>query len=79
MNDVAEVLAHPQVQGRDRLLDITLPGGAIAAVLRAPFNIEGVEEAPSAIPSVGEHTDAVLRELGYDAEAITELHAAGAV
>jgi itaconate CoA-transferase len=79
MNDVAEVLAHPQVVTRDRLLDVEVPGGGHVDVLRAPFNIENVEEPPSAIPAVGEHTDAVLQELGYGYEEIAALHETGAV
>ncbi len=79
MNDVAEVLRHPQVLQRDRLLDVALPGGAEAQVLRAPFNIEGAEEPASAIPEVGQHTDAILGELGYDAAAIAQLREEGAV
>jgi itaconate CoA-transferase len=79
MNDVAEVLKHPQVVTRGRLLDIEAPGGGHVRVLRAPFNIEGVDEPPSAVPAVGEHTDAVLAELGYSSEDIATLHAAGAV
>jgi crotonobetainyl-CoA:carnitine CoA-transferase CaiB-like acyl-CoA transferase len=31
------------------------------------------------VPAVGQHTDAVLTELGYDAAAIAALRAAGAV
>jgi itaconate CoA-transferase len=79
MNDVAEVLRHPQVLARNRLIETGLPGGASAELLRMPFNIEGVDETPSRVPEVGEHTDAVLSELGYDAEAIAELRASGAV
>jgi crotonobetainyl-CoA:carnitine CoA-transferase CaiB-like acyl-CoA transferase len=79
LNDVAEVLEHPQVLQRGRLLREGLPGGASVEVLRAPFNIEGVEEAASEVPAVGQHTDEVLGELGYDAGAIERLRAAGAV
>jgi itaconate CoA-transferase len=32
-----------------------------------------------AIPGVGEHTDALLGELGYDQDGIAALHASGAV
>jgi crotonobetainyl-CoA:carnitine CoA-transferase CaiB-like acyl-CoA transferase len=79
LNDVAEVLTHPQVLQRGRLLREELPGGASVDVLRAPFNIEGVEEAASAVPAVGQHTDEVLAELGYEAAAVEALRAAGAV
>jgi itaconate CoA-transferase len=79
MNDVGEVLAHPQVVTRGRLLDIEVPGGGRAGVLRAPFNILGVDEPHSAIPAVGEHTNEVLRELGYAAEEIERLRAAEVV
>jgi itaconate CoA-transferase len=79
MNDVGEVLDHPQVLTRGRLLDVEAPGGGHVGVLRSPFNIEGVEEPASSLPAVGEHTDAVLGELGYDAEAIKALRESGAV
>ena len=79
MNDVSEVLGHPQVISRNRLLDVEVPGGGHVGVLRAPFNIEDLTEPPSAIPAVGEHTDAVLAELGYGSEDIAALHEAGAV
>lgn len=79
MNDVAEVLDHPQVRQRDRLLEVDLPGGGNVDVLRAPFNIEGLIEPSSAIPDVGEHTSAILQELGYDEDAIRMLFQSGAV
>jgi itaconate CoA-transferase len=79
MNDVTEVLHHPQVMARDRLLQALLPGGASAELLRSPFNIEGVEDANLTVPAVGEHTDAVLRELGYTDAELAQLRSMGAV
>ena len=78
MNDVTEVLEHSQVLARNRLIDVSVGGGA-ARVLRSPFNIEGVDEAAGAVPAVGEHTDAVLRELGYGDAEIEALRRSGAV
>jgi formyl-CoA transferase len=80
LNDVAEVLSHPQVLQRDRLLSITAPGAAGSVdVLRAPFNIEGVAESQSGLPAVGEHSDAILAELGYSDDEIAAAHDQGAV
>jgi itaconate CoA-transferase len=31
------------------------------------------------VPALGQHTDAILAELGYDAAAIAAMHAQGAV
>jgi itaconate CoA-transferase len=78
MNDVAEVLHHPQVLARDRILQVDTPGGAVS-LLRAPFNIDGASETPLPIPSLGAHTSEVLAELGYDAIEIAALRAGGAV
>jgi crotonobetainyl-CoA:carnitine CoA-transferase CaiB-like acyl-CoA transferase len=79
MNDVSDVLQHPQVLSRGRLIETGLPGGQSADLLRMPFNIEGLDETPSAVPEVGQHTDAVLGELGYGAAEIAALREAGAV
>lgn len=78
LNDVGEVLRHPQVLERDRLLPVEVPGGSVE-VLRSPFNIEGVQEPPSRVPAVGEHTHEVLLELGYNAADIARLAQEGVI
>ena len=78
MNDVGDVLSHPQVRARDRLLRVQLPEGE-AELLRAPFNIDGVEETPGRVPALGEDTTTLLQELGYDAAAIEDLRRRGVV
>jgi itaconate CoA-transferase len=79
MNDVAEVLQHPQVLARNRLLNVPVPGDNSVDLLRAPFNIDGASEPSSPIPSIGQHTDEVLAELGYSAADVEALKSAGAV
>jgi len=41
--------------------------------------LSGVEAVLGPIPDLGEHTDAVLAELGYDQAAVTALRADGVV
>lgn len=79
MNDVAEVLQHPQVLARDRLLSVAVPGDNAVDLLRAPFNIDGASEPSRPIPSIGQHTDEVLKALGYGDREIATLRATGAV
>ena len=63
LNDLADLLAHPQLTARDRWFDVESPGGPVQA-LAPPFNIDGVPRRHGAVPALGEHTDDVRRELG---------------
>jgi itaconate CoA-transferase len=78
LNEVAQFLDHPQLTGRDRWREVDSPAGPLKAIL-PPMTLEGFESRMDAIPDVGQHTDDVLRELGYDDAAIAELHATRAV
>jgi crotonobetainyl-CoA:carnitine CoA-transferase CaiB-like acyl-CoA transferase len=44
------------------------------------MRVSDAQQVPHRLaPSLGEHTDPVLRELGYDADAISALHTSGTV
>lgn len=77
-NEPADVLDHPQVTARDRLRTVHTPAGDVI-MLKPPFNVDGWHVADTCVPALGEHTDAVLRELGYDEAAIRELRISGVV
>jgi itaconate CoA-transferase len=68
-NDVGELFQHPQLVDRGRFVSIEVNGRPLD-VLKAPFNIEGVESFPGTVPHVGQHTDQVLAELGYSPDEI---------
>ena len=78
MNTMAEVWAHPQLNARGRWKSVDSPAGAIAALL-PPGRNNAFDYRMDAIPAVGQHTEAILRELGQDTEAIARLREAGAV
>jgi crotonobetainyl-CoA:carnitine CoA-transferase CaiB-like acyl-CoA transferase len=59
-------------------MKIPVPGGEVE-VLKAPFNIEGVEDTPKAVPAVGQHNDEVLREAGYSKDEIKALKEEGII
>lgn len=65
MNSVGEFLEHPQLSSRDRWREVDSPAGTIRALV-PPFGFADVEPRMGRIPSLGEHTDAILGELGID-------------
>ncbi len=63
--DVSETLENPFVKDEGRLQDIDLEGHGVYQYLRPPVQTEHPAPANPA-PKLGEHTDALLTELGYD-------------
>jgi len=74
----SEVLVHPQLSERDRWRRVDTPAGPIDAILPPPI-IEGFEFPMGAVPGLGQHTDAILAELGYTGEEIAGLRGCGAI
>ncbi len=75
VNTMADVWAHPQLAARARWRQVDTPAGPVPALLPP-----GVQEARmDPVPAVGEHTDAVLAELGLTPAQVAALHGAGAV
>ena len=69
MNTMQEFLDHPQLAARNRWRDIDSPAGKLSSLLPAA-DIEGVEAVMGSIPEVGQHTDTILREIGFGAPVI---------
>jgi itaconate CoA-transferase len=64
MNSVREVIDHPQLTSRSRWTEIGSEAGPLRA-LPPPVAIEGVEPVMGAVPALGQHTSAILQELGF--------------
>jgi crotonobetainyl-CoA:carnitine CoA-transferase CaiB-like acyl-CoA transferase len=74
----SEVVVHPQLTARDRWRTVGTSKGDIQA-LRPPPVINGFEQPMGAVPGLGEHTDAVLGELGLTTDEVSRLRADGAI
>jgi itaconate CoA-transferase len=59
----AEFAAHPQLSARGRWREVATPEGPIRALL-PPVTVPGRDPVMGAVPALGEHTAAVLAELG---------------
>ena len=78
MNEMQQVWDHAQLAARNRWAEVDTPVGKIKAMM-PPGVPDSFEPRMDAVPGVGEHTDAILAELGYDDEHIARLHEAGVV
>jgi crotonobetainyl-CoA:carnitine CoA-transferase CaiB-like acyl-CoA transferase len=81
VNDVAEVLADPQVRARKLVGSFDYPGVGEFKALALPYKFLGWDDPEiGRPPALGEHTESILRErLGYSDERIAELRAAKAI
>jgi itaconate CoA-transferase len=77
VNTMQDVWAHPQLKARGRWTEVGSPQGPLPAML--PPGSWDVGPRMDPVPALGQHTDAILSELGYGDAEITALHAANAV
>ena len=63
MNTVEAFLEHPQLHERGRVHKVGSPSGPVTSFLPA-LTIPGMTPVMGPVPAVGEHTDAILAELG---------------
>ncbi|GAB2728677.1 CaiB/BaiF CoA transferase family protein [Streptomyces bullii] len=73
VNEIEDFLNHPVLSARDRWRDVRIPGGAEVSALLPPADLAGTTPRMDAVPAVGEHTESILTQLGYDAAAIAAL------
>jgi len=78
MNDMRDLWEHAQLRARERWVDVDTPVGKVKALL-PPGVPASFEPRMDPIPAIGEHTDAILIDLGYKQEAIAKLRSAGVV
>jgi len=74
--DAADIAHDPHYQAREMILDATLPDGSIVKV---PGIVPKLSETPGQItrqaPTLGQHTNEILTELGIDAAIQSDLKA----
>ena len=69
LNTVQEFVEHPQLQARKRWSTVNSPVGSLPALF-PPVTMEDVEPVMKEVPELGQHTDAILGEFGFDRDTI---------
>ncbi|HLJ26686.1 MAG TPA: CaiB/BaiF CoA-transferase family protein [Candidatus Angelobacter sp.] len=71
LNSVEEFLQHPQLAARGRWQQIDSPVGPLRSLV-PPLTMEDVEPVMGAVPALGQQTESILKEFGFDADTISD-------
>jgi len=78
VNTMADVWMHPQLKARERLTEVGTSAGPIPALLPPGLPREW-QPRMDAVPALGQHTDSILADIGYDPTTITALREQGVI
>ncbi len=78
VNNMHDVWNHPQLKARQRWTEVGTPEGPVPALL-PPGTQSSFSPRMDPIPALGQHTDAILKELGWSEAEIATLRAEGAI
>ncbi|MGX9937668.1 CaiB/BaiF CoA transferase family protein [Advenella kashmirensis] len=78
VNDMKAVWEHPQLKARNRWTQMGSPVGTLPTFLPPGVN-NSYDFRIDAVPALGEHSAAILDELGYDEDTVSQWQSAGIV
>jgi len=75
-----EVINDPQLLENEVIVPLEGAGGKLTSTISSPITIHGVTKTLARRgPALGEHTEEILGELGFDAQSIARLRESGAI
>ncbi|MBM7043983.1 CaiB/BaiF CoA-transferase family protein [Rhizobium lusitanum] len=76
----SEVIKDPQLRANDIVVPLYGAGGNLNFTISSPLQVHGIAKVPATrAPELGEHSEEILKQLGFGADEIDGLHASGAV
>jgi formyl-CoA transferase len=74
-----EVINDPQLRANDIVVPLEGAGGKLTSTISSPIQVHGVAKVPARrAPTLGEHNEEILKQLGFSATEIDGLRASGA-
>jgi crotonobetainyl-CoA:carnitine CoA-transferase CaiB-like acyl-CoA transferase len=74
-----EVINDPQLRANDIVVPLEGVGGKLTSTISSPIQVHGITKVPARrAPTLGEHNEEVLMQLGFNANDIESLRASGA-
>jgi crotonobetainyl-CoA:carnitine CoA-transferase CaiB-like acyl-CoA transferase len=71
-----EVVNDPQLRANNIIVPLEGAGGKLTSTISSPIQVHEVAKVPARrAPDLGEHNEAILKELGFDPRAIDKLRA----
>jgi formyl-CoA transferase len=75
-----EVVNDPQMRANDIVVPLEGAGGNLTSTVSSPIQVHGVPKvAAKRAPELGEHSEQILRQLGFDETQIDNFVTSGAV
>jgi crotonobetainyl-CoA:carnitine CoA-transferase CaiB-like acyl-CoA transferase len=75
-----EVINDPQLRLNDIVVPLEGAGGKLVSTISSPIQVHGAAKVPARrAPALGEHSEEILRQLGFSAGDIDGLRASGAI
>lgn len=79
VNTIEEVIEHPQTKYRKTVVDVEYPGLGKIKLFNNPVKFSGFGIEVKRPPKLGEHTEEILRSVGYNIEEIEKMKDEGVV
>jgi crotonobetainyl-CoA:carnitine CoA-transferase CaiB-like acyl-CoA transferase len=75
-----DVINDPQLRANDIVVPLEGAGGKLTSTISSPIQVHGVAKVPARrAPTLGEHSEQVLMQLGFNEVEIGDLRASGAI
>ena len=74
------MIKDPQLRANDIVVPLEGAGGNLKFTISSPLQVHDVAKVPARrAPELGEHSEEILKQLGFSTNEIDGLHASGAV